>query len=313
MLLEQPLLKQQRRNSRLCFLIALLVVILLLLGVWLAMQGAHQDSAAVDVPDVFQIDIAASKLRRTAREYIPKNDDTPPVAKDAEHPDTIIEQPFDWEAGKITEQNKQQDNTEKQETTELLTTDNLIADLPRQPAHSLGTEQTGANLPGLKISGLTEATILSLINAGKARMLAIIDDGDVSPYPLLLQPADGSNLQDLKIAILPKEIVSGLSSRRLDLPSGYVAGFPSARIEYRIRKKLGTGNIPGITYHLSFSNSFDTELAMLQREALAKAGIHIDSEGVNMRQRIITRFRLTALQNRPTLVDILVGGKRVFP
>ena len=309
------LFEKKRKRSTFSFIIALFfltILALFVLGVEFVTQKIYKPDAK-NVSDknaiAERIDIAASKPRQGAREYTPQNNDTKP-AKDSQHPDTIVEstdkeEEITREEGQMiastssetsSNPDNKQDNAEKQETK--INTNRLITDLSQQPANSLGIDQAGENLPALKILGLNLETIQSLINAGKARLLVMIDDGNGARNYLL----KGDNLQELEVAELTKATLAGLSSRRLDLYPGYIANFPSALLEFKIRKQGG----PGSQYRISlcFSNEFDAELAALQREALAKASVHADKKSVDKRQRVVTRFRLVGPQNRPELVDL---------
>lgn len=301
---------KQHRNSVLSFLITLLILLLLVLGVWLTEQVVHRYKAAgadaeVDVEDVSEtndLKIAARKPRNRTASAIPKNDMAP--AKDTISHLAAVEPPV-REENKKPEQEKaqtpipkspsepppnpenEQGNLETQETEESLLSDPL-----QQSANTVGKEQAGENLPKLIIR-LTRQTIQSLIESDKARLLVVLDDGN-GPRQYWLK---GDTLEELEVAELTEEVRSGfLLSRHLLIDD--IDKFPSALVDYKIRKQGGPGSTYNITLH--FSRVLDAQLAARQRAALAEAGIHAGKAGV------ATIFRLDTPQNRPVLVAIKV-------
>lgn len=158
--------------------------------------------------------------------------------------------------------------------------------------NTVGKEQAGENLPKLIIR-LTRQTIQSLIESGEVRLLVVIDDGN-GPRQYWLK---GDTLEKLEVAELTEEVRSVfLLSRHLLIDD--IDKFPSALVDYKIRKQGGPGSTYKITLH--FSRALDAQLAARQRAALAEAGIHANKAGV------ATIFRLDTAQNRPVLIDIKV-------
>ena len=303
---------RKQRNSILSLVIALLLVVFVIGGVWLIEQVIHRYKAAaidakVDAEDVSEsvdLKIAARKPRNRAAPETPKDMAPakdiiarldavePPVREDNKKPEEKAQTPIPKSPSESPPNpENEQGNVETQETEK--TEESSLSDPPlQQYANTVGKEQTGENLPKLIIR-LTRQTIQSLIESGKASLLVVIDDGN-GPRQYWLK---GDTLEELEVAELTEEVRSGFLLSR-HLPADDIDKFPSALVDYKIRRQGG----PGSTYKIDlyFSRALDAQLAARQRAALAEEGIHAGKAGV------ATIFRLDTPQNHPVLVDIKV-------